>query len=134
MSKQLAITGNLDVSQAIECIAVHQKSDRNLKEDIVKADLQTIQKVFDAVEAQTYRRIDGPLGSRLGFVAQDLENSLNDADAPFDNIMGRTRDGKNHRTIDHSRLTCLLWGVCKNLQHRIEALEGQTKKKTPKVK
>jgi hypothetical protein len=120
MSKQLAITGNLNVTEAIECIAVHQKSDRNLKEDIVKADAKTIQDVFDNVDVYTYRRNDGPLGSRLGFIAQDMENALKDTG--FDNIMGRTRDGLNHRTIDHSRLVAILWGVVKNQQKQIDDL------------
>ena len=126
LSKQLAVTGNLNVTEAIECIAVHQKSDRALKEDIEKADLLTIQNVFDSVEAQKYRRVDGPLGSRIGFIAQVMELALKDTG--FDNIIGRTRDGHNHRTIDHSRLTAVLWGVCKNLQQRLEALEGKKKK------
>ena len=33
--------------------------------------------------------------------------------------MGRTTDGTNLRTIDHSRLTTILWGVCKNQQKQI---------------
>ena len=130
MSKQLAITGNLDVSAAVECIAVHQKSDRALKEAIAPADLQAVQSVFDAVEVQKYQRIGLP-GSRIGFIAQDMEQALEDTG--FDNVVSRTRDGLNHRTIDHSRLSALLWAQCKNLQKRIEALEAKrTTKKTTK--
>jgi hypothetical protein len=135
MSKQLAVTGNLNVTDAIECIAVHQRSDRALKTQIEKADLQSIQNVFDSVEAQKYRRIDGPLGSRLGFIAQDMEQALQGTG--FDNIVSRTRDGLNHRTIDHSRLTAVLWAQCKNLQRRIEALEckkPRASKSTAKAK
>ena len=119
MSKQLAVTGNLEVTEAIECIAVHQKSDRALKEAIAPADRHQIQKVFDAVEVQTYQRIDLP-GSRIGFIAQDMEQALEGTG--FDNIVSRTIDGKNHRTIDHSRLVTILWGVCKSQQKQIDEL------------
>ena len=44
---------------------------------------------------------------------------------------GETTVGEELLTIDHSRLSALLWAQCKNLQARIEALEAP-KKKTAK--
>jgi len=99
-------------------------SDERLKTDVQDASLQSCQQVFDAVEVKTYERTDLP-GPRIGFIAQDIQQSL---PAEFANLVG-TRPGGDAEdpflTLDYSRLVCLLWGVVKNLQARIEALEAQ---------
>eukprot|EP00439_Symbiodinium_sp_Y106_P059333 s1258_g8.t1 len=57
---------------------------------------------------------------RLGFLAQDFEGT---------GITGTTYMGGKEEllTLDYSRLTAVLWGVCKQLQRRIEALEKPKK-------
>ena len=122
ISKNTAIAGILTVTDAVTCVSVHQTSDKRIKTNIEPADLTVVQRVFDEVETQTYDRTDGIPGHRIGFIANHFENALKDTG--YDNIMGKTFDGRNLLTIDHSRLTALLWAQCKNLQKRIEALEA----------
>ena len=54
-------------------------------------------------------------------------------ETPPDKPGGEGTIGEELLTIDHSRLSALLWAQCKNLQRRIEALEAP-KKKTSKSK
>jgi hypothetical protein len=100
-------------------------SDRALKTDIQDASLEACQEVFDAVEVKTYERTDLAPGKRIGFIAQDIEQSL---PAEFANLVGtrpsgETADAGELLTLDYSRLICVLWGVVKNLSSRLEALE-----------
>jgi hypothetical protein len=100
-------------------------SDRALKSDIEDASLQSCQEVFDAVEVKTYERTDLAPGKRVGFIAQDIQQSL---PAEFANLVGtrpETAGAGELLTLDYSRLVCVLWGVVKNLSSRLEALEEQ---------
>jgi hypothetical protein len=98
-------------------------SDRALKTDIQDASLQSCQEVFDAVEVKTYERTDLAPGKRIGFIAQDIQQSL---PAEFANLVGTRPSGDGELlTLDYSRLVCVLWGVVKNLSSRLEALEEQ---------
>jgi hypothetical protein len=141
-SKNINAYGNLAVTGAITCVSVTQTSDRRVKTDIEDANLDDAQRVFDAVGVKRYRRTDGVEGSRVGFIAQDMQAAL--TGTGWDNVMGTMRQqtpatepggetivGEELLTIDHSRLSALLWAQCKNLQARIEALEAP-KKKTAK--
>ena len=135
--------GGLAVTGSITCVAVTQTSDRRVKTDIEDANLDDAQRVFDAVGVKRYRRTD-MAGSRVGFIAQDMQAAL--TGTGWENVMGTMRQqtpatepggetifGEELLTIDHSRLSALLWAQCKNLQARIEALEAP-KKKTVKSK
>jgi hypothetical protein len=122
-------TQHANVVGAITASQYFSSSDRSLKSDIEDASLQSCQEVFDAVEVKTYERTDLAPGKRIGFIAQDVEQSL---PAEFANLVG-TRpgpDGEELLTLDYSRLVCLLWGVVKlqqakiaDLTSRLEALE-----------
>ena len=91
------------------------------KENIRDADLLAI---FNAAAPKRYDRVDVPHKDHLGFLAQDFELA---------GVTGKTRRGEQELlTLDYCRLTVVLWGVCKSLQSRIEALE--TKLKKPKAK
>ena len=58
---------------------------------------------------------------RLGFLAQDLQNG---------GVTGKTMwGGEELLTLDYGKLTAVLWGVCKRLQRRVEALEARPKAK-----
>ena len=127
---------------SITCVAVTQTSDRRVKTDIEDANLDDAQRVFDAVGVKRYRRTD-MAGSRVGFIAQDMQAAL--TGTGWENVMGTMRQqtpatepggetilGEELLTIDHIRLSALLWAQCKNLQTRIEALEAQAKRPSKK--
>jgi hypothetical protein len=75
------------------------------------------------VQVKTYERTD-LAGKRIGFIAQDVQGNLPEE---FANLVG-TRPSEDAEdpflTLDYSRLVTVLWGVVKNLQARIEALEA----------
>ena len=108
---------------------VTQNSDRQLKEDIRDADLQSITSVFDSVNVRTYRRKDyETTRTRIGFISQEVEAVL---PTEFQNIVGeytKEEEGKDPialKTLDYSRLVCILWGVCKNQQAELAALTSR---------
>jgi hypothetical protein len=104
-------------------------SDERIKTDVQDASLEACQEVFDAVSVKTYERTDLP-GKRIGFIAQDIEQSLPEE---FANLVGtrQGKDGQELLTIDYSRIaSTILWGVVKlqqaqiaDLTSRLEALE-----------
>ena len=96
-------------------------SDARLKENIREADLEELQAIFDAATPKCYDRTDVPHKSRLGFVAQDFEGA---------GVTGTARrEDRELMTLDFSRLTAVLWNVCKRLQARVDALEKPKKAK-----
>ena len=95
-------------------------SDAKIKENIREADLAELQTIFDAATPKRYDRVDVAHKDRLGFLAQDFELA---------GVTGKTRRGEQELlTLDYSRLTAVLWGVCKRLQARVEALENKGRK------
>ena len=99
-----------------------------------------IQNIFNNVDVKIYERNDGPLGSRIGFIAQDFQNSI-DNDSKFQNIVNPIFTEPPLLGVDYSRLTTILWGVCKkqqelltSLESRVLALESPKTKTTAKAK
>ena len=82
------------------------------------------------VSAKTYQRIDLPgTGSRLGFIAQDVEAACPSA---WSNIVGTAQyareqggTGTEIRTLDYARLTAVLWQCTRSLLARVETLEAK---------
>ena len=74
-------------------------SDEKVKQNIRDADLEELQAIFDRAAPKRYDRADTDQKDRLGFLAH------------------------------HGKLTAVLWGVCKRLQARVEALEKPKKAK-----
>ena len=122
-------------------------SDESIKAGIAKTNYQEIQTIFDSIDAKTYTRNDGVEGSRIGFVAQDFDNMIS-PDSKFQNIVHKISKGgqstgatgaagevkdiveeaepENYILgLDYSRICALLWGVCKNQEMRINALEAK---------
>jgi hypothetical protein len=104
-------------------------SDTRLKDNQQSADLDEIQTVFDAVEVKTYERNDLSGQKRVGFIAQEFEAVLPEV---FKHIVGdgtlkrsEESDEEVIKTLDYSRLTTILWGVCKRLQNRLDVLEAR---------
>ena len=102
-------------------------SDAKVKENIRDADLGELLAIFNAATPKRYDRVDVSHKGRLGFLAQDFELA---------GVTGKTRRGEQELlTLDYGRLTAVLWGVCKSLQNRIEALETKLRTKPkPKAK
>jgi hypothetical protein len=106
-------------------------SDSRLKDNQTPANRDQLQSIFDAVEVMTYERNDLDGAKRVGFIAQDIETALLGHEY-FQHIVGegtlqRTEDSEVEviKTVDYARLTAILWGVCKNLEKRIDELESK---------
>jgi len=101
-------------------------SDRLIKDEIKNASLDDCKNIFQHVDVKTYVRKDVS-GTRLGFIAQDVEENL---PPEFANVIGRQYGGDVPLlSLDYSRMVCVLWGVCKALTARVEVLEGKKTKK-----
>ena len=61
-------------------------------------------------------------GQRIGFIAQDVEGNL---PPEFANITMRYGGDMPLLSLSYDRLVCVLWGVCKNLEHQIAALTAR---------
>ena len=104
-------------------------SDRQLKEDIEDASPADCKAIFDAVEARTFAwKRDGKRS--LGFVAQEVEEAL-PASGKFADLVNRSTyqpteedEPMEIKTLDYSRMATVLWGVVKQLEARIAALEA----------
>ena len=132
------ISQNLNVSGTVSSNGTVLTSDERVKENIELADLAEIQAIFDKVDVKTYERNDGLLGSRIGFIAQDFQKSI-DNDSKFQNIVYPIYTEPPLVGLDMSRLTTLLWGVCKKQQQNINDLTArltvlEQKPKTTKSK
>ena len=121
-------------------------SDKSIKDNILKADYSEIQHIFNKIDVKTYERNDGVEGSRIGFIANDFDNNISQ-DSKFQNIVFKIKTEQQTKTtegqageeveeigneednyilgIDYSRLCTLLWGVCKNQEARLQALEAK---------
>ena len=105
-------------------------SDQSLKSYAKDASTEDCLNMLRQVSAKTYLRLDMPdSGSRLGFIAQDVEASCPSA---WSNLVGTAQysreqggTGTEIRTLDYSRLVCPLWQVCRSLLARVEALEAK---------
>ena len=117
----------VEVSATSNTTTIHgtfvNSSDRRLKEGIEQADYAECQRVFDSVEAQTYRRNDTETSQhRLGLIAQDVQAAL---PAEWQNIVRpfmfehEDKSREEMLGIDYARMTCVLWGVLKNQQATI---------------
>ena len=121
----MAPATKLDVNGTITCTGFNNTSDESVKEHVALADLEEVQRIFEAIEVKTYTRNDiEEESSRIGFIAQDFDNSI-DKTSLFQNIVSPiVREGEPELLgIDYSRIVTLLWGVCKRQEARIKALE-----------
>ena len=82
------------------------------------------------VSAKTYERKDLPgSGSRLGFIAQDVEAACPPS---WSNLVSTTQykwsgapEGADIKVLDYARLTSVLWQCTRSLLARVEALEAR---------
>jgi len=100
-------------------------SDNILKDNQEIALLNELEDILNHVDVKTYTRIDMDNEYEIGFVAQELEAVLTQKyqglvkDVNVDVGFGE----QTYKSIDYSRMTCILWGIVKNQQQRIQTLE-----------
>ena len=98
---------------------LQNNSDSNIKANQQPTPLAHLKAVFDAVEVKSYTRTDMPQPEdRIGFIAQEILAS-GTSGPKFASMQENGLYG-----LDYSRLTCVLWGVCKLLEQRIAILEA----------
>ena len=105
-------------------------SDRSLKENIQDANTESCLNMLKQVSAKTYDRKDLPgSGSRLGFVAQDIEAACGPL---FSNLVStsfykweQAPEGAEIKVLDYARLTSVLWQCTRDLLARVETLEAR---------
>ena len=122
----------IEASGAVVCnSSMCNTSDSRLKDDQQIANLSTMQTIFDSIEAKTYTRNDLGGQKRMGFIAQDIEAAMSGHES-YKFIVGEGSFQRNEdseveaiKTVDYSRMTCVLWGVVKNMQKRIDDLESK---------
>ena len=127
-------------------------SDKSIKDNITKANHTEIQNIFNSIDVKTYVRNDGVEGSRIGFIANEFDSSISQ-DSKFKNIVHKiykpnqttetTQTGAGAGEVedeveveekenyilglDYSRICCLLWGVCKNQELKLQQQERRLK-------
>ena len=108
----------------------NSSSDAKLKDDQQVAPTADAAAILAAVDVKTYSRNDLDGQKRVGFIAQDLQSAC---DGNWTNIVSSSPDvdeegvetGTSTLQVDYSRLTTVLWSVCKDLTARVAALEAQ---------
>ena len=120
ISSQLNCTGNVICSGSVTATSFTSTSDEAIKENVQNASLEDCTRVLRDVAVKTYNRTDVP-GQRIGFIAQELQRHL---PPEFSNIMGM-QYGRDRPllALSYDRLVCVLWGACKALTARVDALE-----------
>ena len=120
ISAPTVTTNDITSSGTVQCVSLVQTSDERIKENVTSCDLDVIQSVFDKIDVKQYQRTDAP-GNRIGFIAQDWVSNLPEE---YDNIAHMTYGtGNPLYGLDYARINCILWGVSKNQQKRINELE-----------
>ena len=111
--------------------SLSNNSDQSLKSPPVDASTEDALAMLKGVSARTYERLDLPgEGTRLGFIAQEVESVIPDL---WGSVIGRSRVSAGGRgspeqeikTLDYARLSCVLWQCCRSMIARIEALEAR---------
>ena len=118
--------GGLTVGGSIQCTSLTQTSDKRVKTNIRPVNADHLKAIFNAVDVKLYERTDGVEGTRVGFIAQDVQAHLpNDGSLDMLTPKIQKEDGDEDLLgIDYTRLVTVLWGVVKTLTSRIEALEA----------
>jgi hypothetical protein len=119
ISSQLSCAGDIICSRSVTATSFASTSDEAIKQNIQNASLEDCTRVLREVDVKSYTRTDIP-GPRIGFIAQDLQRSL---PAEFSNIMGMQYGDQPLLALSYDRLVCVLWGACKALTARVDALE-----------
>jgi len=125
ISSQLTCSEDVTCSRTVTATGFTSTSDRRIKQDIQDASLDECATILASVDVKTYTRTDAP-GQRIGFIAQDIQEHL---PPEFANIIGmQYGEDEPLLALSYDRLVCVLWGACKALTARVEALEQSNTK------
>ena len=113
-------SGYLEATGQVLGLNFVSTSDEAIKENVADASEETCLDILKAVNMKTYNRTDIP-GSRLGVIAQELQSQL---PVEFANLVIPKYGEPTLLTLDYSRLACLLWQACRQMEKRISALEA----------
>ena len=129
-NKNVHIPGSLSVAGSFS------NSDASIKENVRSLASTDALAMLKVVEPKVYSRTDGPLGTRVGYLAQQvLENlppdwqnvvrsTASEAETDSEGRVVRPAD-PGLLQIDYSRLgSPILWECCRTMLARIEALEA----------
>lgn len=120
ISSQLNCTGDVICSRTVTATSYTSTSDKAIKDNVQNASLEDCMKILQGVDVKTYTRTDVP-GQRIGFIAQDIQQHL---PPEFANLLGMQYGGDEPLlSLSYDRLVCVLWGACKALTGRVDALE-----------
>ena len=121
VSPDLVLQGDLRIRGSTVSI-----SDESVKDEVQVVSPSKCMQILTSVDAKVYKRIDMDTAQqRIGFLAQDLQQAMSDADLDVSNIV---MQGPSLLGLDYSRLVSLLWAVCKQQEERIQALESVSAK------
>ena len=128
ISSPLNCSDDIICSQIIYATSFTSTSDETIKENVKDASIEDCMEIFQKVDVKTYTRNDGVVGSRIGFIAQDI-NDLISEESKLQNLVNPIfKDGATLLGIDYARLgSTVLWGVCKEQQAQIADLNARVK-------
>jgi hypothetical protein len=107
--------------RGVTAVSFLSTSDQSVKSNVQDASIDDCFEAFQNIQPKTYTRTDIVGGTRLGFIAQDVDDAIPEE---FLNLIGHQYGGSEPlMQLDYSRLVVLLWGACKRLEARIVALE-----------
>ena len=81
--------------------------------------------LLENINAKKYERNDLNNQKRVGFIANDFNDMLND---DMKSIVESISDNNGEHQaygLDYAKLTTTLWSVCQNLNERIKVLEAK---------
>ncbi len=119
ISEKLVCAENLVCSKSASATNFISTSDSSIKENQTDVSTSECMELLRAVIPQTYHRTDIGM-ERLGFIAQHVQNA---APANWNLTAMQYNNGQALLGLDYSRLTAVLWQVCRSLEGRIIALE-----------
>ena len=111
-------------SQNITINGISYFSDRSVKNNIEDIDENECMNLLENIKPKTYERSDLNNQKRVGFIANDFNDLLND---DMKSIVESIKDNNGDHQLyglDYPKLTTILWSVCQQLNERIKALEG----------
>ena len=128
--------GQVDIPGSLTVSGTFSNSDQSIKTNVRSLNAADALNCLKTVEAKVYDRTDGPQGTRVGYIAQDVQAAL---PSDWQNVVRSTAteevtDSNGQVVtpadpgllqIDYSRMGPILWQCCRSLLARIEALEAK---------
>ena len=94
-----------------------EASDARVKTNVRAIKHRDMVEIFDNLEPKLYDRSDSEQKDQIGFIAQEVQ-----AAGKLGGLFTHATD-EGFLTLNYQRMAVVLWGVCKDLQARVEKLE-----------